>query len=125
VTRRPTFRGLVRSRRAVIPASGYYEWRHAGDTRAEPYYIHPAEGLLYFAGLYSWWADPARPRDDPGRWHLTTTILTRAAVGDIRRLHDRAPVTLPDDLVAAWVDPRTAGDAAFVAAAVDAATPVT
>ena len=123
VTEKPSFREPVKRQRAIIPAIGYYETHDDGASK-KPYFIQPAEGLLYFAGLYSWWADPARATDDPDRWHLTTTILTRAAVGEVSWVHDRTPVTLPRDLIDTWVDPKTLGDPAFVDAMVDAATPV-
>ena len=123
VVDRPSFRGSVPHRRAVIPAAGYYEWEKSASG-STPYFIHSEGDLLYLAGLYSWWADPAADAADPARWHLTATILTRAAVGGLARIHDRTPLTLPADLVRTWVDPRVVGDRALVDAAVEAATPV-
>lgn len=123
VTEKASFRDAVKRQRVIIPAIGYYETHDDGSTK-KPYFIQPPEGLLYFAGLYSWWADPAKEHGDPDRWHLTTTILTREAVGEVAWVHDRTPVTLPKDLIETWVDPKNLGDAAFVGAMVDAATPV-
>lgn len=120
---KPSFRASVVSKRAVLPAIGYYETKTEGSTKT-PYFIAPAHDLLYFAGLYSWWPDPAVAPDDPARWHLTATILTRAAVGEVANIHDRTPVTIPRDFVDTWIDPRTDGDAALIGAAVEAATPV-
>ena len=91
---KPFFAASVRSKRAIIPASGYYEWKTVGDVKT-PYYIHPPEGMLAFAGLYSWWKDASLANDDPARWVLTTTILTREAVGGLRDIHERTPVALP------------------------------
>lgn len=123
VTERATFRGPLKRQRAVLPAIGYYETRTDGSAKV-PYFIRPGEGLLFFAGLYSWWPDPAKAKDDPSRWHLTTTILTRAATGAVAQIHDRTPVTLPKDMIEEWIDPRTEGNASLVDAAVAAATPV-
>ncbi|MDH6181175.1 putative SOS response-associated peptidase YedK [Microbacteriaceae bacterium SG_E_30_P1] len=123
VTEKASFREPVKRQRAIIPAIGYYETHTEGSTKV-PYFIHPPEGLLLFAGLYSWWADPTLAPDNPLRWHLTTTILTREAVGDVAWIHDRTPVTIPRDQLETWVDPATLGDRAFVEAMVDAATPV-
>lgn len=119
----PTFRASVKNKRAVLPAIGYYESKTDGAVKV-PHFIHPPDGLLYFAGLYSWWADPAEDRADPARWHLTATILTRAAVGDVAALHDRTPVTLPKDMIETWIDPRVEGDKLLVEEVVAAATPV-
>ena len=123
VTTLASFKGSVTKQRAVIPAIGYYETKTEGSSK-NPYFIHPEDGLLYFAGLYSWWVDPTKERSDPSRWHLTTTILTRPAVGELAGIHDRTPVTLPADMVDTWIDPTTTGDQSLVDAAVAAATPV-
>ena len=36
------------------------------------------------------------------------TILTREPSEDLRFIHDRMPVILPEDAVTAWLDPATA-----------------
>jgi len=50
-----TWKGPVRSHRALVPASGYYEWQTDPATKKKtPYFIHQPDGeLLVFAGLYS------------------------------------------------------------------------
>ena len=50
-----------------------------GKPVKQPYYIHPASGLLSFAGLYELWADPAKDEDDPGRWLWSAAIITHHA----------------------------------------------
>lgn len=120
-----TWKPAVKTKRALIPASGYYEWRTDPDKTKQPHFIHdPAGELLAFAGLYSWWADPAKPKDDDSRWLLTATILTSPAVPHLAEIHDRNPVPLPKDLWSWWLDPETEGDQAMVDAAVAAARPV-
>src|SRR6478752_7093216 len=48
---KPMFRNALVKRRAVVPASGYYEWK-ATDAGKVPHYIHPADDEpLFFAGL--------------------------------------------------------------------------
>ncbi|MEY2847965.1 MAG: hypothetical protein RI885_630 [Actinomycetota bacterium] len=119
---KPFFAKAVRSARAIIPASGYYEWKTEGGVKT-PHYVHAESGMIAFAGLYSWWRDRALADDDPVRWHLTTTILTRDAVGALADIHPRTPVTLPPQLWKAWLDPDTLGDAHLVEAAVAASLP--
>jgi putative SOS response-associated peptidase YedK len=121
-----SFKASVASRRAIIPAIGYYEWQTNPVTKKKtPYFIHARDGeLLGFAGLYAWWADPALERDDPERWHLTATILTSDAVQTLADIHDRNPVPLPRDLWDHWVDPTVVGDQALLDEAVRAALPV-
>lgn len=117
---KPTFKSSVASRRALVPASGYYEWRMVGGTKT-PYFIYSDDGLpLAFAGLYSWWRNPALDDDDPARWVLSATILTQDAEGPVAALHDRMPVILAEEWWDQWLDPHTRGDQSLVDAAVAA-----
>ena len=48
---RPAYRSAFKSRRCVIPADGFYEWRGPKGHR-EPLWFHrPDGGLILFAGL--------------------------------------------------------------------------
>ena len=117
------FSAAVRSKRAIIPASGYYEWLTEGKVKT-PYYIHDPEGMIGFAGLYSWWKDHSLADDDPNRWVLTTTILTMDAVPHLAPIHNRNPVPLPRDFWSEWLAPSVVGDQALVDAALAASAPV-
>ncbi|WP_035875476.1 SOS response-associated peptidase [Cryobacterium sp. MLB-32] len=117
---KPTFKKSVASRRALVPATGYYEWHTVGTTKT-PYFVHSDDGLpLAFAGLYSWWRNPSLADDDPARWVLSATILTADAQGPLSAIHDRIPVALPEETWDQWLDPHTVGDQEFVDAAVAA-----
>ncbi|WP_167131754.1 SOS response-associated peptidase [Paramicrobacterium chengjingii] len=111
---KPTFKSSVASKRAIVPARGYYEWKTAGKTKT-PFFISEAEQSLAFAALYTWWR--ASPEHE---WMLTTTILTRKAEGPLAEIHDRTPVTLPRHMHDVWLDASLAGDQQLVDAAVDA-----
>jgi len=115
-----TWRGPVKSSRAIVFASGYYEWTGEKGARQPHYIRYPNDSLIGFAGLYSWWADRSLPDDAPGRWTLTATILTAATVPELAHIHDRVPVLLPQDLWLHWVDPSVTGDQALVDEAVAA-----
>lgn len=120
VLEKPSFRKAVRSRRCAVPADGYYEWKAEGRGK-QPYYVHPKDGSpVVFAGLYEWWRDPAKAEGDPERWLLSTSILTTDAppegyaggmLAELTALHDRVPLPMDRDTMAAWLDPE-AGDAA-------------
>ncbi|MDZ8172442.1 SOS response-associated peptidase [Microbacterium xanthum] len=121
---KPMFRGALQKRRAVVPASGYYEWQRA-DGGKVPHYIHPIDDApLFFAGLYEWWKDPAKAADDPSRWMLSFTILTRDAHGPLASVHDRMPVFMDPDHADAWLDPTAENARDILDAAVDAAEEV-
>lgn len=123
VTELASYRGPVKRQRAVLPASGYFETQ-TGEKTKTPYFVKAPGSPLFFAGLYSWWANPAKPEADPGRWRLTTTILTRPAIGEVAQVHPRAPLCLPSDWVDEWINPKQEGSAEFVAMAVAASDPV-
>ena len=73
---KPLFRGAWKSRRCLIPASGFYEWRALevpGKAKPAklPFYISRLDGLpLTFAGLWERWKDGM----------LSCTILTCEAL---------------------------------------------
>jgi putative SOS response-associated peptidase YedK len=49
---KPSFRDSLRSRRCIVPALGFYEWRKTGKTR-QPYFIFRADRQpLAMAGLW-------------------------------------------------------------------------
>ena len=106
----PSWRGPFAIRRAVIPAAGYYVWLPTqnadGKPFKQPYYIHPAGGLLSFAGLYELWPDPAKEEDDPDRWLWSAALITHHATWLAGVMNDRTPVILPPDRIDAWLDPE-------------------
>ncbi|GAA3770587.1 SOS response-associated peptidase [Microbacterium kribbense] len=121
---KPMFRQALIRRRAVVPASGYYEWKRVGDAKV-PHYIHPADDApLFLAGLYEWWKNPALPDDDPARWVLSFTILTRDSIGQLGSVHDRMPLFLDPDFADAWLDPSADNVGDILDAAIDAAPDV-
>jgi putative SOS response-associated peptidase YedK len=100
VADKPTFRGAFKARRCLIPASGYYEWKHEGKAK-QPYFIHPRDGGLFaFAGLWDVWSKAASPVE-------SCSIITTTANETTRHLHERMPVILDRAHFAAWLDPLT------------------
>ena len=56
VAEKPAFRSACRSRRCLIPATGFYEWTKDEDGNRLPWYIHPRQGPVpglcrHLAGL--------------------------------------------------------------------------
>ncbi|MEY4391180.1 MAG: hypothetical protein RLZZ400_923 [Actinomycetota bacterium] len=114
---KPSFKESVIRRRCVIPASGYYEWQVLADGSKQPFYIHAGdEGMLALAGLYEWWLDPTKAKDDPSRWLLSATTLTKHTAPELAHIHDRNPVLLSAETFDAWIDPHIEGDADLLAA---------
>jgi putative SOS response-associated peptidase YedK len=103
LTEKPSFKGLFRKRRVLVPMDGFYEWQ-AGPAGKTPMYIHRADGTpLVVAGLWSAWHDPAAPASAP--WLHTCTLITTSANSVMAPVHDRMPVLLEPDQWGAWLDP--------------------
>jgi putative SOS response-associated peptidase YedK len=125
VAEKASFRVAVAKRRAVVPATGYYEWHVVDGVRTPLFVSLPGDELLLFAGLYEWWRDPAAADGSPERWLLSATILTRDSAAGLASIHERMPVFLDADMVEGWLDPQEEGTQELVdevaAAGVDVA----
>ena len=104
VLEKPSFKEAALAKRCAIPASGYFEWQTGPDGK-KPFYIHPPEGMLAFAGIYWWWRDPQKAQTNPTRWQLTCSILTKDSAASLSGIHDRNPVFLSSDNISAWLAP--------------------
>lgn len=103
---KPSFRSALRSRRGLILASGFYEWRPAGTEAnpkaKQPVYIHMRDGKPFlFAGLWETW------RGTDGKELKTATIITTSSNALIAPFHDRMPVILDGPERWRWLDGRT------------------
>ena len=96
---KPAFRDALKSRRCLISADGFYEWRRDGKTK-QPFCFEVNEGQLFaFAGLWDRWKDPS------GNWIKTCSILTTTPNAVTASVHDRMPVILDPDSYDLWLDP--------------------
>lgn len=93
VAEKPMFRSAFKSRRCIIPASGFYEWTGKPGARVPHYFSSPSGQPMAFAGLWESWRDP-----ESCETILSTTIIVGAANEWMSRFHDRMPVLLdPQD----------------------------
>ena len=92
VAKSPVFRGPFKSRRCLVPASGFYEWQRTSEGK-QPYCIQLKGGELFaFAGLYDIW------RDGDGNELYSYTIITTTPNPLVAPIHNRMPVILrPED----------------------------
>ena len=99
VGEKPAFRSAFRSRRCLVPSSGFYEWKKE-ERGKQPYFIRPkGRSSFAFAGLWEQWQGPE------GSLVESCTLITTEANELISRLHDRMPVILPPSEYALWLDP--------------------
>src|SRR3954452_338664 len=114
VLEKSAFAKAAASRRALVPATGWYKWQVSptatdarGKPRKQPFFIHHADGSpLAMAALYEFWRDHSVPdNDDPAAWLTTYTIITTEAEPGLDRIHDRQPLILEREDWATWLDP--------------------
>ena len=101
VHEKPTFRTAFRQRRCLVPATGYYEWAtELGRYKTkQPVFIsRDDEKLLAFAGIFDRWISPE------GEIRDSVAIITRDAVGDLAKVHNRMPLFLLRERWGAWMD---------------------
>jgi len=100
IEEKPSFREPLRSRRCLVPADSFYEWRTEPGGRKAPYRILPENGdLLFMAGIWDEW----RHGDEIKR---TFSIITTVPNRELATLHDRMPALLPNpDVQRAWLSP--------------------
>ena len=87
ITEKPSYRRLVESKRCLIPANGFYEWRREGNRKVPVWFHLKNKQPFAFAGLWDMWRDV----DEEVLLH-TFTIITTVPNALLRRIHNRMPV---------------------------------
>jgi putative SOS response-associated peptidase YedK len=97
VGEKPLFRSAFLSRRCLIPADGFYEWKHQGKQKI-PYYFGVRGGEIFaFAGIMRTFCPP------DGLTIETAAILTVAANELVADIHDRMPAILQEKDYSLWL----------------------
>lgn len=97
---KPTFKESWERRRCIVPASWYFEWEHLhgndGKTyTGDKYMIQPkGSSMTWLCGLY---------RIEDG--FPVFVVLTREPGEEIRFIHDRMPLILPEECIDDWISP--------------------
>jgi putative SOS response-associated peptidase YedK len=96
LTEKTSFRKLIKERRCLIFAEGFYEWKKLGKTK-QPYFIHMKDSEAFaFAGLWDIW-------EKDGNALVSGTIITTVANSLVADIHERMPVILPVDSYDLWL----------------------
>jgi putative SOS response-associated peptidase YedK len=99
VAEKPAYRESFRSRRCLIPADGFYEWRKDKGSK-QPFHFGMADDTVFaFAGLWDSWRSP------DGKPLETCSILTTTPNALLEDIHDRMPVILRPEDYELWLDP--------------------
>ncbi len=96
---KPSFRKPLESRRCLVPADGFFEWRQEGSgKRKTPMRFRLKNHEVFgFAGLWDRWRQP------DGEMLQTFTIITTDANELVGKVHDRMPVIMPQEAERTWL----------------------
>ena len=96
-----SFKRAMRHRRALIPASGFYEWRRppSGKGQSQAFYVRPRSGgLVGMAALWETWMGPDGTEID------TAAIMTTEANQTFMPIHHRLPEVINPENFSTWLD---------------------
>lgn len=97
---KPAFRGPMRHRRCLVPATGFYEWSGKRGAK-QPHLIRLKDQELFaLAGLWEAWLGA------DGSEIETMAVLTTEPNAEMAALHDRMPVILEPNEFDRWLDCR-------------------
>jgi len=96
---KPSFKPSLKTKRCIILANGFYEWKKEGKKKAPMRFVLTNQTIFPLAGLWSTYIRP-----DGTKLH-TCTIITTQANQVVSALHDRMPVILTAEARAVWLNP--------------------
>ena len=99
VAEKPAFREAFQSRRCLVPADAFYEWKKLDAKTKQPYAIVMKDRSLFgFAGLWERWKDKAS-----GEIVRSFTIVTTEPNEVCAPIHDRMPVIVDPANYGRWL----------------------
>lgn len=110
VEKAASFRAAYKSRRCIVPADLYYEWKPLDDSKKpakQAYAIARADGApMLLAGLWESWKPPEGDSErEPVRSFTIVTTASRPG-STMAALHSRMPVILAPEDVDLWLGER-------------------
>ena len=97
LTDKPSFKHAFKTRRCLIPANGFFEWKK--EKKRVPYrFFLKNDSLFAMAGLWDVW------KDSSGKPVHSFTIVTTDANEIVKPVHDRMPVILPKEKERLWLE---------------------
>ncbi len=101
---KPSFKGLLRSKRCLVVADGFYEWKQEHGGKVPMYITMKDHEPFAFAGLWDTWKSPE------GEQIRTCTIITTNPNDVVLPIHNRMPAILTPEAREEWLDPGLQDD---------------
>jgi len=90
----------LKSRRCIVPVSGFYEWKRTSKSEKQAYAIRRKDQQpLLLAGL---WA--CNRQIDPDKPVESYTVITREPNALIGEIHNRMPAILNETQISTWLE---------------------
>lgn len=111
IAQKPAFKDAVRSRRCIIPMTGYFEWIKDGDQRV-PYFTQNTDGsIMAVGGIWQAWKGLEKL--------ITCSIVTVSSNESMVHLHHRMPLILAPSNWGKWLGEQGHGAATLMQPTVD------
>lgn len=98
IQEKPAFRSAFKTKRCLIPADGFYEWKQQNKQKIPHFIRLKTREMFAFAGLWEEW------KDTEGQARRTFTIITTEANELMQDLHHRMPVILSKQFEKEWLE---------------------
>lgn len=98
IEEKASFKNLLKRRRCLIVADGFFEWKKDDQGNKRPFrMIRQNNRLVAFAGLWDRW-------EKEGNVLQTCTIITTKPNEIMKDIHDRMPVILSEEAQKIWLN---------------------
>ncbi len=99
IIEKPAYKKAFESRRCLIPADGFYEWKKEGKGKQPFHFGMRDDSIFAMTAIWERWKDPK------GELLETCSILPTSPNALMEDVHDRMPVILRPDDYDLWLDP--------------------
>ncbi len=104
---KPSFKAAIKSKRCLIPSTGFFEWRHENGKKI-PYYIKTNNDIFSMAGVFDSWINKST-----GEIVNTFSIITTKANSMMSYIHNtkqRMPLILKPENENMWLNNNLSKD---------------
>jgi putative SOS response-associated peptidase YedK len=103
ITINSSYREAIKSRRCLVPADGFYEWKKLDAKNKQPFAISLIDrGPFAFAGLWERWRD--RSTNETLDTYTIITTDPNDLISSLE-IHNRMPVILSQKNYSRWLEP--------------------
>lgn len=96
VHKKKLFKESFHTRRCLVLANGFYEWKKQGDKKEKYYITSKNDNIISLGGIYDWFKID-------GKQKMAFCILTKDAPQKLINIHDRMPVIIKEEYEKEWL----------------------